>query len=207
MNVLRTSNRMVVECPVRLTILKYFSKVANRYICQQFQSNQTSVNIRSISSSALNEKKSNSFITRGFFDCFQVIWLWNAKRTISKKRQLLKIHIMALFVFEVLNWLHYLSKYKTKIDSSVNCRPLVSIFVHTSKCICIVCDSHLISSEHSLYSLNICVLKWDALHILSGKLQMRILVYWNRFLLIFIPLSYKHVMSYRIWAQVYFTKN
>lgn len=125
----------------------------------------------------------------------------------AKKRQLLKIHIMALFVFEVLNWLHYLSKYKTKIDSSVNCRPLVSIFVHTSKCTCIVCDSHIISSEHSLYSLKLCVLKWDALQILSGKLQMRILVYWNRFLLIFIPLSYKHVMSYRIWAQVYFTKN
>lgn len=35
---LYTSERMVVKCLVRLTIAKYFLKVANRYICQQFQS-------------------------------------------------------------------------------------------------------------------------------------------------------------------------
>lgn len=34
-----TWNRMAVKCLVRLTIAKYFLKVANRYISQPFQSN------------------------------------------------------------------------------------------------------------------------------------------------------------------------
>lgn len=185
-------NRMVVKCLVSWTIEKNFLKVANRYIAISIAfTGSNSLTITTILS---------VFEKRLSFDCFssgmaiksqeQSRRNWIEKKVRRKancwreeKKKFTQKH-NDVFVFEVLNWLHYLFEYKTKIDSSVNYQPLANG--------CSVC---------ALQTVYIVTFKWITHTSLFRSVKLtnaHISFIEIGFLFIFIPSSYKHVMSYRI---------